>query len=326
MGLSASQARFLQLTARKSNVEFQAQQINFQRLQWSDKLAAASSKYQDETSNMHMVFSFNTGSEVKKVDVSYTNYKNYMNQQMEGLSTTHDKYYLVSSSGNLIVVASEEERDKMIEAHTKKTPVSDIDKAKQEVSAYDEYLKNKNGEETNETDENVTEPKKPSDYTRQLASIDLTKATIVSEKDEDGNEVEYVIECPFEKDDFLIVNDLDNVDNFQKAIQDGVYFFARFKENSETGEDELRTEGWDTLGGGAISEEYDKTDDAAAEAEYKAMQDKVQSIDKKLELKLDQLEIERSEIETDEERRFAVHISNFFLAERQKDIVKKGVF
>lgn len=32
------------------------------------------------------------------------------------------------------------------------------------------------------------------------------------------------------------------------------------------------------------------------------------------------------EIETDEERRFAVHISNFFLAERQKDIVKKGVF
>lgn len=31
-------------------------------------------------------------------------------------------------------------------------------------------------------------------------------------------------------------------------------------------------------------------------------------------------------IETDEERRFAVHISNFFLAERQQELVEKGVF
>ncbi len=32
------------------------------------------------------------------------------------------------------------------------------------------------------------------------------------------------------------------------------------------------------------------------------------------------------EIKTDEERRFAVHISNFFLAEKQQELVKKGVF
>ena len=32
------------------------------------------------------------------------------------------------------------------------------------------------------------------------------------------------------------------------------------------------------------------------------------------------------EIKTDEERRFAVHISNFFLAERQQELVEKGVF
>ncbi|MBQ8634918.1 hypothetical protein IJ425_02040 [bacterium] len=297
MGLSASQARFLQLTARKSNVEYQAQQINFQRLQWSDKLAAASSKYQDETSNRQMVFSYNTGSEVKDVVLSYTNYKSYMNQQLEGLSTTQDKYYLVSSSGNLVVVSSEEERDKMIEEHTTKTAVSDIDKAKEEVAAYEEYLKNKENGDLPEGED--VEVPTVSDYTRELASIDLTKATIISETDSEGNEVEYVVECPFEKDDFLIAKDLDNVDNFQKAIQEGVYYFAKFKENSETGEQELRTEGWDVLGGGAISEQYDKTDDAAAEAEYKAMQDKVQSIDKKLELKLDQLESERSAIETE---------------------------
>ncbi len=32
------------------------------------------------------------------------------------------------------------------------------------------------------------------------------------------------------------------------------------------------------------------------------------------------------EIKTDEERRFAVHISNFFLAEKQQELVKKGLF
>ena len=32
MGLAASQARFLQLTARRSNIEYQGQQINQQRL------------------------------------------------------------------------------------------------------------------------------------------------------------------------------------------------------------------------------------------------------------------------------------------------------
>ena len=31
-------------------------------------------------------------------------------------------------------------------------------------------------------------------------------------------------------------------------------------------------------------------------------------------------------IENDEERRFAVHISNFFLAEKQRELIEKGVF
>ena len=79
MGLSASQARFLQLTARRSDIEYEAQQINFQRLQLADKLSDASRKYQDATTNRKMVFSYNTGSEIQKVDVTYANYKNYMN-------------------------------------------------------------------------------------------------------------------------------------------------------------------------------------------------------------------------------------------------------
>ena len=39
MGMAASQARFLGLTARKSNNEYQVQQINQQRLSLADQQA-----------------------------------------------------------------------------------------------------------------------------------------------------------------------------------------------------------------------------------------------------------------------------------------------
>lgn len=48
MGMSASQARFLSLTARKNNVEFQGQQINQQRTTLSNESAS----YYSELCNM----------------------------------------------------------------------------------------------------------------------------------------------------------------------------------------------------------------------------------------------------------------------------------
>ena len=281
MGLSASQARFLQLTARKSNVEYEAQQISFQRLQLADKEAAASTKYQDATSNRKMVFTFNTGSEIAKVDISYSNYKNYMNQQLDGLSTSQDKYYLVSSSGNKVVVSSEAERDEMIEKNTKLIALEDIENAKAQVAQA----------------EIDGDSSSISDYTKSLAKMDLSSyESRIEGEGEDAKE--YYVQKTFDKNDFFIAENLD-VDSFQRAIQEGTYYFAKFEENSETHEQELKTQAWETLGNGAIIEEYDKSDDAQAEAEYKATQDKLQNTDKRLELRLNQLESERSAIETE---------------------------
>lgn len=281
MGLSASQARFLQLTARRGDIEYEAQQINFQRLQLSETLSAASQKYQDATSNRKMVFSFNSGEGIQKVDLSYTNYKNYMNQQLEGLSTTQKQYYLVSSSGNKLVVGSEEERDAIIEKFTTRTPVSDILDAKAKVAAA--------GDDTSSLSSNIL----------QLAKKDLTSYESQMLEGEDGVKVEYYVEREFTHNSFLIAEDLDDVETFQNAIQEGLYYFATMEDDIDTGKKYFDTLGWDTLGGGAIVEEYDKSDDAQAEAEYKTLQDKVQSKDKKLELRLDQLETNREAIQTE---------------------------
>ena len=50
MGMSASQARFLSLTARKNNVEFEGQQINQQRTTLSNESAS----YYSELCNMEV--------------------------------------------------------------------------------------------------------------------------------------------------------------------------------------------------------------------------------------------------------------------------------
>ena len=283
MGLSASQARFLQLTARRGDLEYEAQQINFQRLQLSNKLADASAKYQDQTANRKMVFNFNNGAQMQKVDLSYTNYKSYMNQQMEGISTSQEKFYLVSSSGNKLVVGSKEEMDKMIEAG--RDPItytkSQIDDS---IARYNNAIAN--GETPDEQDE-------------KYAKMDFSGYVIETKVDDEGNSYEEYVKYDFTEKDFMIVDDLDDVTNFQMAIENGTYYFARYKENSQTGEMELRTEGWDVLGGGAITEEYDKSDDAKAEAEYNTIQDRVQAQDKKLELRLDQIETDRNAIQTE---------------------------
>lgn len=265
MGLSASQARFLQLTARKSNVEYQAQQISFQRLQLSNKLESASMEYNEKISNKKFVYKYNSGTGEQKVDLTYQNYKNYMNQQMEGLSTAQDKLYLVSSSGNKIIVASEEEMIAMIDAY--------------------------NSSIASSNDENVSIiPATDEDDAQATDNIQEGVSAGVSNKK---------TERKLTEKDFMIVEDVNDADKFNKYIEEGVFLFAKLVENPDTGQKEFEAHSWESLGNGVISEEYDKSDDAAAEAKYDKVRNETQRLDKALEMELDKLETERNAIQTE---------------------------
>lgn len=284
MGLSASQARFLQLTARRSDIEYEAQQINFQRLELSKKAGDASKVYQDKMNNRKMVLKFNDGTGFQKVDMSYKNYKAYLNEQCGTSAIGLKQYFLVSSSGNKIIVSSEEEKKEMMDRYT--TTMSE-----------DEY--NKISSAKKEVEAAGTDTSALTDETIQKAKIDISEYAMNIRYDEEGNEIVEYIQRKFNEDDFLIVDDLDDPDSFQNAIQNGIYYFATLERDDETKESYFNTEGWDTLGGGAIGEEYDKSDDAAAQAEYDTIQSRIQSQDKKLELRLDQLESTRQAIQTE---------------------------
>ena len=114
MGLAATQARFLELTGRRSDIEYESQRINFELTQLAEKGAEASKLFEDKTSNKKVMFSFNDGTGSKSVDLSYKNYKSFVNQQDTDLNTSQAKMYLMSSSGNKIVVANEQDMLDMI--------------------------------------------------------------------------------------------------------------------------------------------------------------------------------------------------------------------
>ncbi|MBR1425283.1 hypothetical protein IJ579_06950 [bacterium] len=115
MGMSASQARFLSLTARKTNVEYEGQQINQQRT----VLANESSDYYSRLTNLSVPTPPSSSDYTKTVytftDGGETNTINSMIAQKDG-------YYLVSytrsyptesvmSNGTVLVVRGETETE-----------------------------------------------------------------------------------------------------------------------------------------------------------------------------------------------------------------------
>lgn len=111
MGMAASQARFLGLTARKSNNEYQVQQINQQRLNLADNQTEIALNYNEKLSNR--MFCFNIGDDNSKInkqlsywDIVLSPYESEVESAITdrtGTSKVGLGYRLVDVNGNIIV-------------------------------------------------------------------------------------------------------------------------------------------------------------------------------------------------------------------------------
>lgn len=110
MGFAASQARFLSLTARLSDNEYEAQQISQERVALTNQMALYADDYEKATSNQVAVANVfqNNGATQATLTLSYDVITNDMLNGGLGMK-------LITSSG-LMVVPSEEEMTKQIEA------------------------------------------------------------------------------------------------------------------------------------------------------------------------------------------------------------------
>ena len=75
MGLSASQARYLQLTARRNDNEYEAQQINNARSEIAKKMQDISMKYTEGVNNRMLNFTVSSGdgTQITQERLTYTN-------------------------------------------------------------------------------------------------------------------------------------------------------------------------------------------------------------------------------------------------------------
>lgn len=114
MGLAASQARFLGLTARKSNVEYQGQQINQQRTALSNEVMGLYNKYsQLEVPTPPSVNDYQTT--VYSLDNSYDDYK--IDNFTKITSGEYEGYYQVALKCDETVATARTmtQRDSVIE-------------------------------------------------------------------------------------------------------------------------------------------------------------------------------------------------------------------
>ena len=105
MGMAASQARFLGLTARKSNNEYQAQQINQQRLDLASQQEEIARNYNEKTNNRMFCFDLDGDTSTLNPQLSYWDIVNPRFPTDEDVAlgiTAGMGYRLVDANGNVI--------------------------------------------------------------------------------------------------------------------------------------------------------------------------------------------------------------------------------
>jgi len=168
MGLSASQGRLLLLTARRSDLEFRAQQISQKRLVLSQQLEQISMDYENATSNRQMKINLSGNSQYtdqtsRTANLTYaylvsgttaasgpgtalSGIQEYSRSEKEFVSAT--PYRLVSIDG-AIVVSSEDEIP-TVSSNTEETAPTQLKGDKYGGKAYKSTTKTANGTETSQ--------------------------------------------------------------------------------------------------------------------------------------------------------------------------------
>src|SRR5574344_469747 len=99
MGMAASQARLLSITARLSNSEFQIQEILNQKLNITDQSDLITKEYEQSLQNKKMVMNITTTSGVDQVDLSYKELTKYNQSSPDNL------FIVTDTSGKVVITA-----------------------------------------------------------------------------------------------------------------------------------------------------------------------------------------------------------------------------
>lgn len=268
MGMSASQARMLSLTARLSDLEYQAQSVSNSKIRLADQSEEAAQSYQDALDKEKLtVYNGDTA--------SYVDANAYLLTTYSAVSETDKQRFIKDTSGRVLVTSA------MAKAY---------DNANGSLETFLNYL----GYTTNTAVTSATS-----------TSITGTDGTITT-KDiiYDGGAVSYytnVFNEVKESGGYNSPGDDKMRDSewLERQIEMGNIFLFVYDFNGGTkGTGDYVNVSW-TSGDASLQTTSDKTDLAKSEAEYETTMASIQSKDKRLDLQLTEINTEHSAIQTE---------------------------
>lgn len=275
MGLAASQGRYLCLTARMSDLVYEGQQISQQRLNLATESQQIADRYAEATNNKIMVANMYTGGSEPSSQVQLT-YSLLTTPTSEyGLG-----YRLVDKNGNVVVPSNDDYLE---------TSELGLDGQRTTTKFFNQndfiakYMPN------------ISEEDKAFYSTYSMAEL----KNVFKELNPDSNVTletkksfpEHILQ---ENDARCIDEKVVDPEYLQMMISTGEYYIQSITDPE--------TQKWEDLtwqGSNNITEVYDTSDDAAAEAQYEADMRALEKKDKILELRLEQVETEEKSVETE---------------------------
>lgn len=262
MGMSASQARLLSLTARLSDLEFEAQTISNAKIRLADESEAASRDYSEALNKQKFTVKSYSNGETNYIDATARNLTQY-NPDMN-----HQRF-IKDSSGRVIVENNV-------------------------ASAFDDVIQN--GGDINMFLDSLgiitdkTDPNYDSAEERHYRNI-------YNEVIESGG-----YNAPDAPDAFgNTTNNLNDPDWLQAQVEAGNIFLVEWDKNfvnKDGKKGDWMEVSW-TSGDPTIQEKDDKTELARTEAEYQTTMADIESKDKRFDLQLKEIDTEHNAIQTE---------------------------
>ena len=270
MGLAASQGRYLCLTARNSDLIYEGQQISQQRMALAQETQAVANAYNEAMSNSIMTCV------VQGQPSQRLTFDVLTNQDLtQGLGMR-----LVDASGNVITPG---EYIEITQAATETTEAK-THRITSSLDFVNRYMGDLDGNTQYELSLKSL-PELSEYYNTNYPDTGYTTKFVDKSTVSYINEGEKVTHDPFVTDPEYL----------QEMLTSGQYFIQ------QEGPTDGSWENYVWQGSSFISEEYDKSDDAVAEAAYETAMLELQKKDKLLELRLEQVQTQQQAVEKEME-------------------------
>ena len=267
MGLAASQGRMLCLTARLNDLIYEGQQISQQRLALASQQQKIATEYTEKMNNTILQATTPDGETQRLTYDVLTSQDAFSGLGMRIVDA--NGYVVVPGNGTSIQVPDEEGNTASFDMTNSGEFIANYLKISPDSDEYEQYSKMSMSELVEAYNKTVTDDAKKANLNDKYGHLKSSSDERYC-YDENVNDPAYL----------------------QEMLTNGEWTVQKTDESNK----------WQEMmwqGSSVLTEVYDTSDDAAAEADYEAAMLKVQKQDKILELKLEDVQTQESAVEKD---------------------------